>query len=169
MIRTDIETIIMAAGSVPSIIVLRERRGEAPSDAPLRALSIQTGSFEAAAISRGIEGQGTSRPITHDLFISALQALEAKVERVEINRVDGAVFYATVVLAVQRDQETEERSLDARPSDALSLAVRTNAPIYVDEDIMNRAGTISYSHDGSADEEIEQFDRFVQNLSPDDF
>ena len=143
MIRTDIETIIMAAGSVPSIIVLRERRGEAPSDAPLRALSIQTGSFEVAAISRGIEGQGTSRPITHDLFISALQALEAKVERVEINRVDGAVFYATVVLAVQRDQETE--------------------------DIMNRAGTISYNHDGSADEEIEQFDRFVQNLSPDDF
>ncbi len=169
MIRTDIETIIMAAGSVPSIIVLRERRGKMPADAPLRALSIQTGSFEAAAISRGIEGQGAARPITHDLFISALQALDAKVERVEINRVDGAVFYATVVLAVQRGENTEERSLDARPSDALSLAVRTNAPIYVDEDIMNRAGTISYNHGDSADEEIEQFDRFVQNLSPDDF
>ena len=98
-----------------------------------------------------------------------MPAPDANVEPVEINRVDGALFYATVVLAVQRRENTEERSLDARPSDALSLAVRTNAPIYVDEDIMNRAGTISYNHGGSADEEIEQFDRFVQNLSPDDF
>lgn len=171
MIRTDIETIIMAAGSVPSIIVLRERRGEDASDAPLRALSIQTGSFEAAAVSRGIDGSGAgSRPITHDLLVDTIAALGAKVERVEIDRVDAPVFYARVVLVRTGDDgATGEISLDARPSDALALAVRANAPIYVEDDVMNRAGTISYHQDAEPEEEFERFDRFVQTLSPDDF
>ena len=55
MVRVDIETIVMAAGPVPSLIVLRERSSKSDSPAPLRSLSIQTGSFEAAAISRGID------------------------------------------------------------------------------------------------------------------
>lgn len=170
MIRTDIETIIMAAGTVPSIIVLRERRGEHASDAPLRALSIQTGSYEAAAISRGIDGSEGPRPITHDLFIDAIAALDAKVERVEINRVDAPVFYARVVLARHAENgSSTEVFLDARPSDALALAVRSNAPIYVEDDVMNRAGTISYRQETEAEEEFERFDRFVQTLSPDDF
>ena len=61
-------------------------------------------------------------------------------------------------------------SIDARPSDALALAVRSNAPIYVEDDVMNRAGTISHHADKDAgDEEFKQFDQFVQTLSPDDF
>lgn len=166
MIRVDIETIIMAAGPVPSVIVLRERNESAGAGAPPRALSIQTGSFEAAAISRGIDRMEEPRPITHDLMNAALTALDAKVERVEINRVDLPVFFADLVVL---DKDGKELSIDARPSDALALAVRVNAPIYVEDDVMNRAGSISARSDDNAEEEIERFDEFVQTLSPDDF
>lgn len=166
MIRVDIETIIMAAGPVPSVIVLRERNESVGAGAPPRALSIQTGSFEAAAISHGIDRTEEPRPITHDLMNAALTALDAKVERVEINRVDLPVFFADLVVL---DKDGKELSIDARPSDALALAVRVNAPIYVEDDVMNRAGSISARSDDNAEEEIERFDEFVQTLSPDDF
>ena len=171
MIRVDIETIIMASGAVPSTIVLRERSGET-SAAPQRALTIQTGSYEAASISRGIDGSPSNRPITHDLFANTLDALGVKLERVEIVRVDAPVFYSKIVLT----RSAGDPGMNGQPSaeelsvDALALAVRVNAPIYVEDDVMNRAGTISYHRDDQQEQrEIEQFDRFVQTLSPDDF
>lgn len=172
MIRVDVETIIMAAGPVPSVVVLRERNASTTgSESPLRALSIQTGSFEAAAISQGINATNPGRPITHDLMLDMVRKLDAKVERVEINRVDAPVFYASIVLGrSDNEQTTEELSLDARPSDALALAVRANAPIYVEDDVMNRAGSVSFSPNQANDKaELERFDQFVQTLSPDDF
>ncbi len=165
MIRVDIETIIMAAGPIPSVIVLRERAASDSSDVPLRALSIQTGNFEAAALSRGIHGSD-ERPITADMTVSIIKKLDAKIERVEINRVDGDLFFASVVL---RREGADEVSVDARPSDALSLAVRVNAPVYVEDDVMNRAGSTSYQTDSDEQAEREKFNRFVQTLSPDDF
>ena len=73
MIRVDIETIVMAAGPHPSLIVLRERETSESNEAPLRALSIQTGSFEAAALSQGIDGKNPGRPITHDFTVNAVK------------------------------------------------------------------------------------------------
>ena len=72
------------------------------------------------------------------------------------------------------DAESRDREIkiDARPSDALALAARSNAPIYVEDEVMNRAGSISLQSDtdpDSAKEELERFDEFVQGLSPDDF
>ena len=96
MVRVDIETIVMAAGPVPSLIVLRERSSKSDSPAPLRSLSIQTGSFEAAAISRGIDSGRAERPITHDLLLDTVDALGAKLERIEIVRAEPPVFYATM-------------------------------------------------------------------------
>lgn len=170
MIRVDIETIIMASGPAPSLIVLRERsQGDQRGAAP-RSLSIQTGSVEAAAISRGIDSsQGNGRPITHDLFVEALRQLDVKLERVEIDRVDAPVFYARIVL-VPNGGDEQELSIDARPSDALALAVRSNAPVYVEDDVMNREGTRSRRENQvSGEDEFKQFDQFVQTLSPDDF
>ena len=194
MIRVDVETILMAAGPVPSVIVLRERtRGEG-SDAPTRSLSIQTGAFEAAAVGRGIDHDTEPRPITHDLMIDAIDKLGGKLERVEIDRVDAPVFYASLVLQGTTSAEGDaavpnaggpegpeaqhpvasgraEIRLDARPSDALALAVRVNAPIFVEDDVMNRVGTVSYRPVSEAgdDEELARFDAFVEGLSPDDF
>lgn len=189
MIRVDIETIIMAAGPVPSAIVLRERAKGTASEAPLRSLSIQTGTFEAASIGRGLNHVASERPITHDLMIDVIGKLGARLERVEIDRVDPPVFGATLVLARGEaapaaattsepeataasplDTPASEIRVDARPSDALALAVRAGAPVYVEDDVMNREGSISYHQDTSPDEtELERFDAFVQTLSPDDF
>ncbi|RHD55094.1 bifunctional nuclease family protein [Collinsella intestinalis] len=194
MIRVDIESIVMAAGPVPSVVVLRERKGGAGSGAPLRALSIQTGAYEAAAIGGGMDSdKAAPRPIAHDVMLRTVQELGAKIERVEINRWEAPVFYADVVLdrgdgAGCRDSHengegrdidgdaaesgAREIKIDARPSDALALAARSNAPIYVEDEVMNRAGSISLQSDtdpDSAKEELERFDEFVQGLSPDDF
>lgn len=195
MIRVDIESIVMAAGPVPSVVVLRERKGGAGSGAPLRALSIQTGAYEAAAIGGGMDSdKAAPRPIAHDVMLRTVQELGAKIERVEINRWEAPVFYADVVLDRGGDggcrggdnadgegrnvdgdtAETRSREIkiDARPSDALALAARSNAPIYVEDEVMNRAGSISLQSDtgpDSAKEELERFDEFVQGLSPDDF
>lgn len=193
MIRVDIESIVMAAGPVPSVVVLRERKGGAGSGAPLRALSIQTGAYEAAAIGGGMDSdKAAPRPIAHDVMLRTVQELGAKIERVEINRWEAPVFYADVVLdrgasamdtdsaggEVDRasdsmhDGKSREIKIDARPSDALALAARSNAPIYVEDEVMNRAGSISLQSDAdpdSAKEELERFDEFVQGLSPDDF
>ena len=158
MVRVDIETIVMAAGPVPSLIVLRERCSKSDSPAPLRSLSIQTGSFEAAAISRGIDSGRAERPITHDLG--------AKLERIESVRAEPPVFYATIVVLADGD----ERKIDARPSDAIALAVRSNAPMFVEDDIMNRLGTVSaHAEEVDDEQEFEKFDEFVHTLSPDDF
>ena len=189
MIRVDIESIVMAAGPVPSVVVLRERKSGASSDAPLRALSIQTGAYEAAAIGGGMDSdKAAPRPIAHDVMLRTVQELGAKIERVEINRWEAPVFYADVVLDRGSDARGEapdddgedssgnpgsrEIKIDARPSDALALAARSNAPIYVEDEVMNRAGSISLQSDTDPDstkEEFERFDEFVQNLSPDDF
>ncbi|MFR7669918.1 MAG: bifunctional nuclease family protein [Collinsella sp.] len=83
-------------------------------------LSIQTGSFEAAAISRGIDSGRADRPITHDLLLDTVGALGAKLERIEIVRAEPPVFYATIVVLADGD----ERKIDARPSDAIALAAQ---------------------------------------------
>ena len=76
------------------------------------------------------------------------------------------MFYATVVVLA----DGSERGIDARPSDAIALAVRSNAPMFVEDDIMNRLGTVSPVAEEIDDEqEFEKFDEFVHTLSPDDF
>lgn len=185
MIRVDIESIVMASAPMPSIVVLRERKGSGSSDAPSRALSIQTGAYEAAAIGNGAEfTKQTQRPLAHDVLLQAVRNLDAKVERVEINRWDAPVFFADIVLGDRRSAGTSadkaaqpyrEIRIDARPSDALAVAARANAPIYVEDDVMNRAGSISYQSSSDEDarqaaaDELQRFDKFIEQLSPDDF
>ena len=195
MIRVDIESIMMANGPMPSLVVLREREGAVHAESPLRALSIQTGAFEAAAIGKGIDGDAPARPITHDLLLNTVQSLGARVERVEISRMDAPVFYATVVLeggtgngagaacegqnsacepaGTERggDMATPaEIKIDARPSDALALAVRSNAPIYVEDDVMNRAGSVGpIAAPQDSEQDLDSLDDMIKNLTPDDF
>ena len=76
------------------------------------------------------------------------------------------MFYATVVVLA----DGNEHRIDARPSDAIALAVRSNAPMFVEDDIMNRLGTVSpHAEEVDDEQEFEKFDEFVQTLSPDDF
>lgn len=166
MIRVDIESILMASGPMPSLLVLRERSNDSSSDMPRRSLSIKTGSFEAAAISQGVDVGRGPRPLPHDLLLDVVAALDAKIERIEIVRADAPTFYANVVV---RGATGKEMALDARPSDAISLAVRANTPMFVEDDVMNRYGELRHQDEEEKNQEFEKFDAFVQTLSPDDF
>ena len=76
------------------------------------------------------------------------------------------MFYATIVVLA----DSNEHRIDARPSDAIALAVRSNAPMFVEDDIMNRLGTVSpVAEEVDDEQEFEKFDEFVHTLSPDDF
>ncbi len=101
-----------------------------------RKLPISIGIFEARAIAAEMEGIQSQRPMTHDLFANTLQALDAKVEEVNIVELKDNVFYAILVVT-QGDKRLE---IDARPSDAIALALRFKSPIYVYEEVMQEAG-----------------------------
>ena len=107
-------------------VLLRDNRG--------RRVPIWVGQFEAWAISTALENDAPERPMTHDLFKLLLEKMDATVERVIIDDLWNETFYAKVGV-VRADGETLE--LDARPSDAIALAVRFHAPIYMAENVMD--------------------------------
>jgi RNA polymerase sigma factor (sigma-70 family) len=101
-----------------------------------RVLPIFIGNFEAAAIQMAVEGQQTPRPMTHDLALRLLETLGARVRRVTINRLHESIFYADIMLA----QGEQIYHVDARPSDALALAGRVDAPVYAVRAVLDEAG-----------------------------
>jgi len=108
------------------VIVLKEKRGN-------RILPIVIGIMEITAIKMRISGITPPRPMTHDLFCAAIEQLGAKIERIVITRLEQNTFFAKLVLQI--DSRAEE--IDARPSDSIALAIRTEAPIFVEEGILN--------------------------------
>jgi len=145
------------------VVVLRPTSEEHPSDL---ALPIWIGPNEAAAIGIALEDQPSARPLTHDLLVSAIHALDAQIDRILIDHVEGSTFFATVVLA--HDKKTLR--LDARPSDSIALAVRTGAPLFVSEEILN---TVALPYRGSFDRQnendIKEFREFLESVKPEDF
>jgi bifunctional DNase/RNase len=134
-----------------------------------RILPVWIGMQEATSILIAVEGTQAPRPLAHDLMVSLLEALDATVTRVEVTRIDGGTYYAEVTLQTPRGV----RIVDARPSDAIALASRTDAPIWVADRVMAVAGiadTLSET-DGEAvaDEEVAEFRRFLDDVDPEDF
>ena len=101
-----------------------------------RKLPIVIGQFEAAAITFPLEGQQPDRPMTHDLFRNVLQRLEIGIKRVYIDDLWGTTYYAKVVI----EKGGEELIIDSRPSDAIAMAVRCDAPIFVADGILDQQG-----------------------------
>lgn len=128
-----------------------------------RLLPIWIGHPEATAILLAIEGVETPRPMTHDLLRGVVESLDAYVDRVEITRVEEGTFFAALVLR----GEERTRIVDARPSDSIALAVRTGAPIYVAEEVLNTAAVSDEPVDEDA--EVEEFRRFLEDVDPEDF
>ncbi len=133
------------------IVVLREPEGD-------RVLPIWVGVFEANAIALQIENVQTPRPMTHDLLASVVAHLSGHVERIIICDLKDNTFYALVVIRLGGQQEVH---VDARPSDAIALALRTNAPILVEETVFERAQRAEES--GEADE-MTRLRRWLENL-----
>lgn len=110
------------------IVLLKDPKSEA-------ILPIWVGLYEANAIALEVEKTHTPRPLTHDLLRSAIDSLNAEVKRVVVTELKDDTFYAVVWM----EQGGEVVSLDARPSDALALALRADCPIFVDEEVLRSA------------------------------
>lgn len=119
------------------------------------------GPAEANAIALVLENVEVSRPLTHDLLLNSILALGAKVDRVVLNDLDDDVYYAELHLL----QNGKSLRLDSRPSDAIALALRSGAPIFVDEKVVAHAIVVPQEDDT----ELTEFRSFLEDLSPDDF
>jgi bifunctional DNase/RNase len=109
------------------IVVLREQEGH-------RAVFIWVGLSEASAISMQMEGQQVARPMTHDLIVTMLHELQVGIERVTITDMHQNTYFASLLL---RDGESTI-TIDCRPSDAIAIALRTNSPIHISDDLLDR-------------------------------
>ncbi|MBE9189676.1 bifunctional nuclease family protein [Gloeocapsopsis crepidinum LEGE 06123] len=127
-----------------------------------RALPIYINQDQAKAIIGALENQKPPRPLTHDLITNILEAWGMTLERIVINAIQDGTFYA--LLTVRQGEVKKE--IDARPSDAIAIALRTNSPIWVMEEVVADA---SIPVDRDADEaEQEAFREFLANLRPED-
>jgi len=125
MVEVELVRIIINDNSDQQYIFLREKDGQ-------RQFPIVISIVEAMAIDRFVKEQATARPLTHELLNSTIQSLGATVSRVEVTQLKSGTFYANLVLA----RDGAETVIDARPSDAIALAVRNRAPIFVHEDVI---------------------------------
>ena len=126
-------------------------------------LPIWIGMFEAAAIAMELQEFKPPRPMTHDLLTKIIGLFNAKVHRIVINEIIDNTFYS--YLELQPGQGAIIR-VDARPSDAIAVAVRTAAPIFVSEAVMLKAKMVNAEKD---EEEAQKFRDFIDNIKPDDF
>ena len=136
------------------IIILRDPEGD-------KVLPIWVGVFEANAIALQIENIQTPRPMTHDLLRNVIQDLQATVEKVVVYDLKENTFYAMIHLQTSAGPVT----IDARPSDAIALALRTRAPILVDEKVIDNAKTVDFANDKQDSDRLQQW---LESLDPDD-
>lgn len=127
-----------------------------------RALPIWVGIFEANAIALELEKVSTPRPMTHDLLKNILEGLGITVQQIIVNDLKENTFYATIEL----NYNGSVISIDSRPSDAIALALRVNAPIFVSENVVTQAKNIEVSEEK---EETDKWKEWLENLKPEDF
>ena len=167
MIPVRIDTLVVGIPPSPSVVVLRPVQDRF-EETGKRVLPIWIGPSEAASIGVALEGVQNPRPMTHDLLATTIEALHADIDSILINRVDGSTFYATVFL----NQDDKIIEIDARPSDSIALAVRTMAPLYVDEQVMEDASHPYFPEKSTpsiSEADIDAFREFLDSVSPEDF
>ena len=151
MIRVKIEGVMLDLKSNLPIIILR--------DDGQRVLPISVGIFEAQAIAFALEKVRIPRPLTHDLAKSIIEKLGSSLLRVEITELKGNTYFAQLVLT----RDGEELKIDSRPSDAIAIALRLQAPIYASESLLVAKEIQSRPID---DTEITQFKEMLNKLTP---
>ena len=141
------------------IIILRD-------DEEKRSLPIWVGIFEANAIALELEKIATPRPMTHDLIKSILETIDAQVVKVVVTDLRENTFFALLHLRLQGVEYT----VDSRPSDAIALALRAAAPIYVEEEVFPKAGKMEVAKEAEMKaDHTEQLREWLQNIKPEDF
>lgn len=138
MVEVIIDSIRVSLMTQHRVIVLKDTLSD-------RYLPIWIGPFEAEAITTELQEMPQQRPVTHDLIKAVIREMGGKVVHVLINELRNDIFYARLVV----DMDGKYVEIDSRPSDAIAVAVRTKAPIFVAENVMDRAGI-------EPDEDVEQ-------------
>lgn len=188
VVRMVLTNIVAGTPPLPSAVVLRpaqnevETNGSQPvnvdTESDVRAvlggaipnvLPISVGAVEASCIVMSADkNTRPKRPMTHELLLNSLEVMGGTLESVSLVRVEGTTFYATLDV---RAQDGATHAIDARPSDAIALALYADAPILASEDVLERAGLPDFSairHD-EQERELSEFHDFVEGLSPEDF
>jgi bifunctional DNase/RNase len=166
MKRVAVAGLAVEATSGAPLVVLRE------DDAPHRLLPILLGAPEAAAIALAVTGQAPPRPLTHDLMAALVRSLDGHLDAVEVTELREGSFLAS--LAVHGPGG--EQRLDTRPSDAIALAVRLGAPLFVADEVLDEAGSVPVE-DGDAtaldeatiDRTVDEFRAFLDDIDPSQF
>src|SRR5262245_39745737 len=128
-------------------------------------LPIWIGHSEAAAILMKLQGASTPRPLTHDLVTSMLAELEARVTRITVTELRDNTFYASITI----QQNGSEIEVDSRPSDAIALAVRAEAPIYADDRVIEESAIEFEGEEVNEEEIVDEFRKFLDQVTPDEF
>lgn len=137
------------------VVILREA-------ATKRILPIWIGQFEATAILMELQGIVPTRPLTHDLMKTVMDKMHASLTRVVVSDLRDGTFYATMSLSVNGSV----LEIDARPSDAIALAVRNQTPIFASQEVMEKAAIVG---DEGEEDEVERFREFLDQIKPEDF
>jgi bifunctional DNase/RNase len=141
------------------IVILKEVDGD-------RTLPIWIGLLEATAIASELEGIKFSRPMTHDLLKNIMSLIDAKVKKVEVCDLKNNTYYALIYI----NHKGKEISIDARPSDALALSLRVDAPIFVAEEVINKSTQIDLKAEPEdKSEQGKKWQDILEKLNPEDF
>ena len=136
------------------IVILKDKEGD-------RVLPIWVGIFEANAIALQIENVATPRPMTHDLLRNIITDLDGRVDRVVVSDLKENTFYAVIHLTVRG----ERIAVDSRPSDAIALALRTKAPILVEESVIDNAKTVDFTAERADNDQLQ---KWLESLDPEE-
>lgn len=166
MIEVIVDSVRASLMSPHRMVILRETDQN-------RYLPIWIGNYEADAITMELLGRTVPRPQTHDLLKSIIDAVGARVSHVLVNDLSNDTFFARIVM----DQDGRKVEVDSRPSDAIALAVRVKAPIFVADSVMERAAIVPEEgvaefvegQEATAEEDLSAFEDFVESLDLDDF
>src|SRR4030081_2563938 len=153
-IEMSIKGLMVAPITNMPIVILRDKDGQ-------RVLPIWVGIFEANAIALQIENVSMARPMTHDLLRNVIHDLNPSVQKIVVCDLQENTFYALIYLTLQG----ETVAVDARPSDAIALALRTRAPIFVEETVIDNAKTVDFTTDKNDSDRLHQW---LEGPDPDD-
>ena len=159
MVEVKVRGLAVDAGSRQPVVILMDA-------SETRFLPIWIGVFEADAILLALEEIKVPRPATHDLMKQLVETLDAELLRVHIHALDDktSTYYANLVL--RKKGQAQEIEVDSRPSDAIALALRLGAPLFVTEDVLTRS---SVQDKAKITKEMEDFKKFLADVKPEDF
>ncbi|MDA2915697.1 bifunctional nuclease family protein [Nitrospinae bacterium AH_259_B05_G02_I21] len=158
MLEMKVKGLALDPSTNTPIVILEDLEEE-------RALPIWVGIFEANAIALEMESVPTPRPMTHDLIKNILEGIQAEVSRIVVNDLQDNTFYAVIFLSLNGTEVT----IDSRPSDAIALALRVDAPIYVAKKVLDEARLIDLPDQEQLEDDKQQWKEWLDKLRPEDF